>query len=59
MMVIHLPVKFEFDWTSVFELESGNENKDGQTDGHINGQKIASEMPVPHSLGKYYQHHEI
>ena len=22
-------------------------------------QKIASEMPVPHSLGKYFQHHEI
>ena len=21
--------------------------------------KIASEMPVPHSLGKYFQHHEI
>ena len=22
-------------------------------------EKIASEMPVPHSLGKYFQHHEI
>ena len=22
-------------------------------------QKIASEMPIPHSLGKYFQHHEI
>ena len=32
MMVIHLPVKFEFDWTTVFELESGNGNFDGQTD---------------------------
>ena len=21
--------------------------------------KIASEMPIPHSLGKYFQHHEI
>ena len=21
--------------------------------------KVASEMPVPHSLGKYFQHHEI
>ena len=32
MMVIYLPVKFEFDWTNVFELESGNENVDRQTD---------------------------
>ena len=36
MMVIYLPVKFEFDWT-VFKLESGNENVDRQMDvGHIN-----------------------
>ena len=33
MMVIYLPVKFEFDWTNHFELESGNENVDGQTYG--------------------------
>ena len=39
MMVIYLPVKFEFDWTTVFELESGNENVDGQTDGQTKGQK--------------------
>ena len=38
MMVIYLPVKFEFDWTTIFELESGNENVDGQTDGQTNGQ---------------------
>ena len=30
--VIYLPVKVEFNWTSVFELESGNGNIDGQTD---------------------------
>ena len=37
VMVIYVPVKFEFDWTKYFELESGNENFDGQTDvGHIN-----------------------
>ena len=54
MMVIYLPTR------SVFELESGNKNVDGQTDvGHINliarlvtRLKIASKMPVPHSLGK-------
>ena len=32
MMVIYLPVKFEFDWTSVLELESGNGNVNGQMD---------------------------
>ena len=33
MMVIYLPVKFEIKiGQSVFELESGNENVDGQTD---------------------------
>ena len=40
MMVIYVPVKFEFDGKTVFELESGNEKcgrTDGQTDvGHIN-----------------------
>ena len=50
MMVIYLPIKFEFDWANRFrvkspeteiltdfELESGNENVDGQTDvRHIN-----------------------
>ena len=34
VMVIYVPVKFEFDWKSVLKLESGNENMDGQTDGH-------------------------
>ena len=39
MMVIYVPVKFEFDWTNrfwigqtIFELGSGNKNVDGQTD---------------------------
>ena len=38
MMVMYVPVKFEFDWT-VFQLESGNKNVDKQMDGHTNGQK--------------------
>ena len=38
MMVIYLPVKVEFDQTDRFELESGNENVDGQMDGQKNGQ---------------------
>ena len=25
----------------------------------VTHKKIASEMPIPHSLGKYFQHHEI
>ena len=38
MMVIYLPVKFQFDWTKHFRV---NKNVDGQTDrrtdiGHIN-----------------------
>ena len=37
MMMIYVPVKYEFDWTNVFELESGNENVDGQTDGQTDG----------------------
>ena len=32
MIVIYVPVKYEFNWTTVFELESGNENVEGQTD---------------------------
>ena len=31
-MVIYLPVKFEFDGQTIFELESGNGNFEGQTD---------------------------
>ena len=38
MMMIYVPVKYEFDWTNVFELESGNENVDGQTDGQTDKQ---------------------
>ena len=36
MMVIYL--KFEFDWTNLFDLESGNGNFDGQTYGQKKGQ---------------------
>ena len=32
MMVIYLPVKFQLDWATIFKLESGYENVDGQTD---------------------------
>ena len=40
MMVIYVPVKHEFNWTSCFlELESRNENVDKQTDGQTNEQK--------------------
>ena len=39
MMVIYVPVKYEFDWITVFELVSGNKNVDGQMDGQKNGQK--------------------
>ena len=39
MMVIYLPVKFEFDWTNRFPVRVQKQNcgrTDGQTDGHIN-----------------------
>ena len=39
MMVIYLPVKFEFDWSNLLKLESGNENVDKQMDGQTNGRK--------------------
>ena len=39
MMVIYLPVKFEFDWTNRFRVRVWNENVDGQMDGQTNGQK--------------------
>ena len=31
MMVIYVPVKFEFNWTKRFRVKSGNGNVDGQT----------------------------
>ena len=38
MMVMHLPVKFEFDWTKRFRVRV-HKRKCGQTDGQKNGQK--------------------
>ena len=40
-----------FTWTRMYTLQS-----DAIMSASL---KIASEMPVPHSLGKYFQHHEI
>ena len=40
MMVVYVPVKFDFDWTNRFRVESRNENVDGQMDGQTNGQKM-------------------
>ena len=55
MMVIYLPVKFEFDWTNRFpvkspeteiltdfEFESRNGNVDGQTNGQTNGRNYTN-----------------
>ena len=36
VMVMCLPVKFEFDWTKHFELESGNRIVDKQMDKQTN-----------------------
>ena len=43
MMVIYLPVKFEFDWTKPF-LESRNENVDGQTNGQTKRRNYIFEL---------------
>ena len=37
MMVMYLPVKFEFDWTKRFRVRVRNGNVDGQTNGQTNG----------------------
>ena len=33
MMVMYLPVKFEFDWTECFRVRVRNRNVDEQTNG--------------------------
>ena len=33
MMVVYLPVKFEFNWTRRFRVRFGNKNVDGKTTG--------------------------
>ena len=38
MMVIYVPVKFEFDWTNRFRVRV-RKQKCGRTDGWTNGQK--------------------
>ena len=38
MTVMHLPVKFEFDWTKYFPVRV-QKQKCGQMDGQKNGQK--------------------
>ena len=35
MMEIYLPIKFEFDWSNHFQVESGNENVDRRMDRHM------------------------
>ena len=53
MMVIYLPVKFEFDWTKrFFELESGNRNVDRQTNGQTSTQNYTNcERNLPMIVG--------
>ena len=43
MMVIYLPVKFEFHWTNRFQVRV-QKQKCGQTDGQTNGQKTDKRM---------------
>ena len=39
MMVIYLPVKFEFDWSNRFGVRVLKVNVDKQMDGQTNGRK--------------------
>ena len=39
MMVMYVPVKFEFDWTNRFRVRVREKNVDGQMDGQKNGAK--------------------
>ena len=53
-----MPNPFELAHLKCFFLRiCGQKNLEGV--GGKSCLKIASEMPVPHSLGKYFQHHEI
>ena len=39
MMVIYVPVKYEFHWTNRYRVRVQKQNVDKQTDGQTNGQK--------------------
>ena len=51
MMVIYLPVKFEFDWTNRFRVRV-RKQKCGQTDGWTNGQKRTNKQMELHQFQK-------
>ena len=46
MMVIYLPVKFESIGQTVFELESGNGNFDGRTNGQKTDKRMDGITPI-------------
>ena len=49
MMVICIPVKYEFDWTKCFRV-GVRKRKCGQTDGWTNGQKWTNEQTEFHQF---------
>ena len=61
MMVIYFPVKFEFDWTRIFELSLETKMwMDRQTDvRHINLIGGLVTRNPPKNWGKRNKHHEI
>ena len=46
MIVIYLPVKFEFDWTNRFRVKSENGNFDGQTNGQKTDKRTQRITPI-------------
>ena len=51
MMVIYVPVKFEFDWTNRFQ-DRVRKRKCGRTDGQTNGQKRTNKQRELHQFRK-------
>ena len=52
MMVIYVPVKFEFDWTNHFRVRA-RKQKCGQTDGPKNGQTTDKRTNEPMELHQF------
>ena len=46
MMVIYVPVKFEFDWTKRFPVRVQNRNVDGQTNGEKTDKRTDAITPI-------------
>ena len=46
MMVIYVPVKFEFNWTNRFRVRVRKQNVDGQTNGQKTDKRTDGIAPI-------------